>query len=74
MTGGGCFAASAGGEGRSQGEEDALLRQLVERGGAKGWTAIAAHLNGRAGKQCRERWHNHLKRGIKKVIITRIIG
>ncbi|CAI5973319.1 unnamed protein product [Closterium sp. NIES-64] len=47
-------------------EEDALLRQLVERGGAKGWTAIAAHLNGRAGKQCRERWHNHLKRGIKK--------
>ncbi|CAI6002760.1 unnamed protein product [Closterium sp. NIES-64] len=63
-------------------EDDALLRQLVERGGskgwmavavilverggAKGWTAIAAHLNGRAGKQCRERWHNHLKRGIKK--------
>lgn len=48
-------------------EEDATLRRLVERGGAKGWTAIAQHLPGRAGKQCRERWHNHLKRGIKKV-------
>ena len=48
-------------------EEDDLLRRLVEKGGAKNWSAVAAQLKGRAGKQCRERWHNHLKRGIKKV-------
>ncbi|CAI5530290.1 unnamed protein product [Closterium sp. Naga37s-1] len=47
-------------------EEDEILRRLVERGGARRWSAIAAHLKGRAGKQCRERWHNHLKLGIKK--------
>jgi len=30
------------------------------------WTYIAAHLPGRIGKQCRERWHNHLNPRIKK--------
>jgi len=30
------------------------------------WTYIAAHLPGRIGKQCRERWHNHLNPKIKK--------
>ena len=30
------------------------------------WTAIAAELPGRQGKQCRERWHNHLNPRIKK--------
>ena len=28
--------------------------------GAKNWSFIASKLNGRIGKQCRERWHNHL--------------
>ena len=27
---------------------------------------IARHLKGRIGKQCRERWHNHLNPAIKK--------
>jgi hypothetical protein len=30
------------------------------------WTYIAANLPGRIGKQCRERWHNHLNPKIKK--------
>lgn len=34
--------------------------------GAKKWTLIARHLKGRIGKQCRERWHNHLNPKIKK--------
>ena len=28
--------------------------------GAKNWSYIAQALPGRIGKQCRERWHNHL--------------
>ncbi len=34
--------------------------------GPKRWTLIAKHLPGRIGKQCRERWHNHLNPDIKK--------
>jgi len=30
------------------------------------WTFIAQHIPGRIGKQCRERWHNHLNPKIKK--------
>lgn len=41
--------------------EDDLLRQLVESKGAKcSWSTIAARIPGRTGKQCRERWLNHL--------------
>lgn len=40
--------------------------ELVERYGPKKWTLIARHLKGRIGKQCRERWHNHLNPSIKK--------
>jgi myb proto-oncogene protein len=29
------------------------------------WAQIAEKLAGRAGKQCRERWHNHLRPDIK---------
>ncbi|KAJ8440292.1 hypothetical protein Cgig2_012728 [Carnegiea gigantea] len=47
-------------------EEDRLLIQLVERFGVRKWSHIAQLLNGRIGKQCRERWHNHLKPNIKK--------
>jgi myb proto-oncogene protein len=32
----------------------------------KKWSAIAKHLPGRTGKQCRERWHNHLNPAINK--------
>ncbi|KAL9243144.1 hypothetical protein vseg_017068 [Gypsophila vaccaria] len=47
-------------------EEDRLLIQLVERYGVRKWSQIAELFNGRIGKQCRERWHNHLKPNIKK--------
>ena len=30
------------------------------------WSVIAAQLPGRIGKQCRERWFNHLDPDIKK--------
>mmetsp|Transcript_20894 Transcript_20894/g.26437 ORF Transcript_20894/g.26437 Transcript_20894/m.26437 type:complete len:339 (+) Transcript_20894:325-1341(+) len=41
-------------------EEDELVKQLVEKYGPRSWSVIAKHLKGRIGKQCRERWHNHL--------------
>merc|ERR1712167_433459 len=34
--------------------------------GPKRWSKIAANLTGRIGKQCRERWHNHLNPDIRK--------
>jgi myb proto-oncogene protein len=40
--------------------------KLVTKYGAKNWTYIAKSLPGRIGKQCRERWHNHLNPDIKK--------
>nr|WRO64667.1 MYB transcription factor protein [Rosa persica] len=46
--------------------EDRLLTKLVERHGIKKWSQIAKMLNGRVGKQCRERWHNHLRPDIRK--------
>ena len=47
-------------------EEDILLVRLVAKLGPEKWTTIANHLPGREGKQCRERWHNHLNPDIKK--------
>ncbi|CAN1247718.1 Transcription factor MYB118 [Linum perenne] len=47
-------------------EEDRLLINLVGVHGLKSWTVIANLLGGRAGKQCRKRWHNHLQPHIKK--------
>ena len=47
-------------------EEDAKVRSLVEEHGTKRWSVIAASLPGRTGKQCRERWHNHLNPDISK--------
>ncbi|CAD8047420.1 unnamed protein product [Paramecium primaurelia] len=46
--------------------EDAQVMQLVEQYGPHKWTFIASKLQGRIGKQCRERWHNHLNPLIKK--------
>lgn len=40
--------------------------ELVAKLGTKNWTAIAKHLHGRIGKQCRERWYNHLDPVLKK--------
>ncbi|KAK9734722.1 hypothetical protein RND81_04G159100 [Saponaria officinalis] len=48
-------------------EEDRMLKTLVLKYGERKWAMIArSHLVGRAGKQCRERWHNHLRPDIKK--------
>ncbi|GMN60607.1 hypothetical protein TIFTF001_029714 [Ficus carica] len=47
-------------------QEDSLLKQMVETHGIRNWTKIAKMLSGRVGKQCRERWHNHLRPHIKK--------
>ena len=35
--------------------------------GAKKWSHVASMLPGRIGKQCRERWHNHLNPDINKL-------
>lgn len=51
-------------------EEDDKVIELVARYGPKKWTLIARHLRGRIGKQCRERWHNHLNPNIKKTAWT----
>jgi hypothetical protein len=40
-------------------DEDAKLKSLVNLHGLK-WANVAKALGGRRGKQCRERWNNHL--------------
>ncbi|XP_051151241.1 transcription factor MYB3R-1-like isoform X2 [Andrographis paniculata] len=47
-------------------EEDESITELVNKFGPKKWSTIAQHLPGRIGKQCRERWYNHLNPGINK--------
>ena len=49
-------------------DEDQLLQRHVDEaeldaGGRKRWTEIAKHVPRRNGKQCRERWTNHLQEG-----------
>ncbi|KAH8356177.1 hypothetical protein KR200_002848 [Drosophila serrata] len=51
-------------------DEDEKVIELVRSFGPKKWTLIARYLNGRIGKQCRERWHNHLNPNIKKTAWT----
>ncbi|CAK8565888.1 unnamed protein product [Lathyrus sativus] len=47
-------------------QEDRKLLKLVKQYGVRKWSQIAEKLEGRAGKQCRERWQNHLRPDIKK--------
>ena len=49
-------------------DEDSIVLKMVNRMGIDKvkWSAIAEQLPGRIGKQCRERWFNHLGDGIKK--------
>ena len=47
-------------------DEDKMLMETVEKFGAQRWSVIASHLVGRVGKQCRERWFNHLCPEVKK--------
>lgn len=46
-------------------EEDSILQEMRSRYGRK-WAKIAQHLPGRQGKQCRERFVNHLDPQLKK--------
>lgn len=47
-------------------EEDQQLLDLAALHGTANWGLIADHLKCRSGKQCRERYHNHLLDNIKK--------
>lgn len=48
-------------------DEDQKLLSLIDVYGVSGsWTAISNYMGNRSGKQCRERYHNHLKPGIQK--------
>lgn len=53
--------------------EDDMLTSLVDRFGTQTWTEIAQRLQNRSGKQCRERWHNHLDPAIRKVSFIYIL-
>lgn len=53
-------------------KEDQAIHLLVHENGIKQWSLISAKLKSiytvstRTGKQCRERWHNHLDPEITK--------
>ncbi|DAZ94517.1 TPA: hypothetical protein N0F65_011870 [Lagenidium giganteum] len=47
-------------------EEDQALGMAVQTTGASDWSAISRILPGRCGKQCRERWVNHLSPTVNK--------
>ncbi|XP_026415645.1 uncharacterized protein LOC113311019 isoform X2 [Papaver somniferum] len=47
-------------------EEDRKLIELVSKSGPIKWSVVAKSIPGRIGKQCRERWYNHLDPNIKK--------
>ncbi len=47
-------------------EDDEQVAHLVYQFGVKSWSALAAHLPGRTGKQIRERWHNQLDPAVNK--------
>nr|ABC96074.1 EMYB6 [Euplotes aediculatus] len=57
-------------------EEDLAISQLVGEIGECNWGTIAERMSkefnikGRTGKQCRERWHNHLAPNVKKEPLT----
>lgn len=47
-------------------DEDRQLEKLVKLHGPKKWSLIASYVPGRIGKQCRERWLNHLDSSVRK--------
>ncbi len=62
--------ATTGTRGPWKADEDKRLLELVSNFGPRSWAAIAVALQGRSGKQCRERWLNHLNPEIKKTAWT----
>ena len=53
-------------KGQWSAEEDGRLADLVAKYGTRRWSHIARALENRVGKQCRERWNNHLAPDIKR--------
>ncbi|KAI9240358.1 MAG: Homeodomain-like protein, partial [Podila humilis] len=51
-------------------EEDRKLCELVNEYGPEKWVFIASRLGSRSGKQCRERYFNHLDPHINKAPFT----
>lgn len=47
-------------------EEDEKLKKLIKETKPFKWSIIASKMEGREGKQCRERWYNHLNPEIIK--------
>ena len=47
-------------------QEDKKLIDLVEKFGAEKWAFISKYFTDRIGKQCRERWFNHLNPSVNK--------
>ena len=47
-------------------EEDNKLIAIIDNQGVGKWTAVGSKFDGRSGKQCRERWHNHLAPDVNK--------
>ena len=47
-------------------EEDSVLASLVVQYGLKKWALISKSIPGRNGKQCRDRWLNHLSPEVNK--------
>ena len=47
-------------------EEDLQIMAWVEKNGPRDWVHLALSLPGRIGKQCRERWVNHLSPDVNK--------
>ena len=47
-------------------DEDKKVIELIEKHGPHRWNFIAENIPGRVGKQCRERWHNHLNPNVNK--------
>ena len=48
-------------------EEDKIMKQLINKYGTSNWSLISSKMGkSRNGKQCRERWYNHLNPSLKK--------
>jgi len=47
-------------------EEDKLLLKLTSLFGSRNWSVIGNFFPGRTGKQCRERWMNHLDPNVRR--------
>lgn len=57
-------------KGKWSGEEDRQLLEVIGVVGPGKWNNVASLMESRTGKQCRERWHNHLDSDIDKSPMT----